>query len=302
MPKELQSLLVYLREVRDPRPPIRLESGGGAVRDTGLRRFANPADLAALEVAVRLGEAAGAPVVALVLGPERLDDTLRLALSMGAGRAIRVWDDSIKDGDAVADAAVLQRVLEVLRPGLFVTGSRLLDSGDDPSPALAAAGAGLPCTSGALSCTLRGAEVEVLRRAEKGARQRVEASLPCAVLFDAVAAEPRYPELPALLAAMEAELELWGVPELGLPAWRLGFDGALLRPAGLSPPRTDPVRLATPDPAQPGHERVRALFSGGIRPRGGKIRFGGAEVAADRLLEIFAEEGMLPRASPKAAP
>jgi electron transfer flavoprotein beta subunit len=213
---------------------------------------------------------------------------------MGATRAVRVWDDALREGDAVADARVLRRVLEVIHPALFLTGHRLVDRGDDPTAALAAATHGMPCASAALSCAVRGERVEVLRKAAKGGRQRVEAPLPCALLVDVAAAEPRYPDLPAVLAAMEVGIEVWGLAELGLPAFVLGFDGAALRTAGLAFPRSDPLRVPTPDPSLPAHERVRALFSGGIRPRGGKIRFGGADEAVARLLDIFAEEALLP--------
>src|SRR6266540_2211577 len=162
-------VLVLLREVRDPRPPVRLEVGGAGVRENGLRRLVNPADLTALEVALRLAEHGGGAVTAVAIGDERLDDALRLALAVGAGRAVRVWDDAMRDGDAAADATVLQRVLEIVRPALFVSGHRLLDRGDDPAAALAAARFGMPCVGAALSCALRGDEVDILRKADKGA-------------------------------------------------------------------------------------------------------------------------------------
>jgi len=293
MASELHDIVVLLREVRDPRPPVRLEGGGVEVRETGLRRLPNPADLSALEVAVTLAGTTGAAVTAVAVGDGRLDDSLRLALSMGAARAIRVWDDAIKDGDAVAEATVLRRVLEVIRPAVFFTGYRLFDRGDDPSAALAAASCGMPFAQAALSFELAGDRAEVVRKAEKGGRQRVSLGLPCAVFFDATAAEPRYPELPAVLDSLAAPIELWGIEELGLPARELGFAGAVLRPAGLGFPRHDPLRVATPDPSLPAHERVRALFAGGIRPRGGRMHFGGADEAVERILGIFVEEGLL---------
>jgi electron transfer flavoprotein beta subunit len=294
-------ILVLLREVRDPRPPARLAATGVAIQDAGVRRLVNPADLSALEAAVALANERGGTVTALAVGNERLEDALRLARAMGAGRAIRIWDDAIRDGDAVAEARVLARVLEILRPSLFFTGSRLLDRGDEPSAALAAATAGWPCASAALSFDLApGERAEVVRKAEKGGRQRVLLRLPCAVLFDAGAAEPREPDLEAVLRSLESEIEEWGVADLELPIRELGFAGALLRPAGVRLPRPDPLRLATPDPSLPGHERVKALFSGGIRPREGRMHFGSARETVDRILSLFADEGLLP-ARPGAA-
>jgi electron transfer flavoprotein beta subunit len=292
MASERLDVVVLLREVRDPRPPARLAGGGAAVRDTGVRRLVNPDDLAALEIAAGLADAREAAVTAIAVGGERLDDALRLALSMGATRAVRVWDDAMEDGDAVAEARVLRRVLEILRPALFLAGDRLLDRGDDPAPALAAGGARLPLA--ALSLRLEPGRAEVVRRSEKGSRQRVVLRLPCAVLLDAAAAEPRYPDLPAVLRSLEATVERWGIEDLGLPARALGFDGAVLQPAGLGVPRCDPLRVQAPDASLPAHERVRQLFSGGIRPRGGRMHFGDADEATRRILEILAEEGLVP--------
>lgn len=294
MASERLQILVLLREVVDPRPPARLASGSAGFRETGLRRLVNPDDLAALEVAARLADEVGAGITALAIGGERLDDALRLALSMGATRAVRAWDHAMEDGDAVAEARVLRRVVEIVRPALFFTGSRLLDRGDDPAPALACAAAGLPAAGAALSLRLDEARAEVVRRSEKGSRERVALPLPCGVLFDAAAAEPRYPELPAVLASLEAPVEHWGIEALGLPARALGFDGAPLRAAGLGPPRCDPLRVQAPDATLPAHERVRQLFSGGIRPRGGRIHFGTTDDAVTRIMQILAEEGLVP--------
>lgn len=293
MAARAMEILVVLREARDPRPPVRLAEQGVAVRDTGVRRILNPADHSALEIALRLSEAKRGLVTALAVGPEPLDDLLRVALSGGADRAVRVWDEGMGGGDAVAEARVLGRVLEILRPTLLLTGHRLLDRGDDPSVALAAAGRRMPYTTAALSLSVDSDQVAVVRKAERGGRQKLSLSLPCAVLVDSGAAEPRYPDLDAVLRSLDAPVELWGMPELGLPAAALGFAGALLRPAGVAFPRPDPVRVPTPDPNLPGHERVRALLSGGIRAREGKMHFGTPEEAATRLLEILDEEGLL---------
>lgn len=293
MAAEPLHIAVLVREVRDPRPPVRLAEHGAAVRDTGSRRIANPADLTALEIAVSLSEARAARVTALAVGPERVDEALRLALALGAARALRIWDDGMHGGDAVAEARVLQRFLEIERPALFFTGSSLLDCGDDPSVALAAAATEAPFTNAALSLEVEAHQVRVLRKAARGARQKVTLTLPCAVLFDPTAAEPRYPDLDAVLESLHAQVEVWGLPELGLPAVALGFAGAVLRPAGVEFPRPDPIRVPTPDAGLPGHERVRALLSGGIRAREGRMHFGTPEEATERLLEIFTEEGLL---------
>ena len=298
MPNHKLDIVVLLREVSDPRPPARIVPGGGRILDRGLRRLPNPADLAALEAGLRLAEGNGGSVTALAVGPTRLDDLLRLARAMGATRTIRVWDHALEDGDAGSDAVLYGRLQQILDPDLFFSGDRLLDRGDDPALRLAAARAQRPCISAALSATLEGGQALIERKSDRGARQRVATQLPATVLLDATACEPRYPDHPSILAALEAPIEVWGLADLGLPASRLGAAAAALPVSDFALPRQQPLRAVTPDANLPAFERILALLSGGIKPRAGKQRALAAAATAEELLQLFRAEGLLPEHSP----
>ncbi len=293
MTDENIQILVLLRETCDPRPPARVTADGAAIRERGLRRIVNPADLVALEQALALADSQGAGVTAVAVGPDRLDDSLRLALAMGASRAIRVWDPGFRGADAVAEARVLTRVVEVLKPALLFTGHRLLDRGNDPAPALAAANLGIPYLTATVALTLQNGGLEVLRKGDRGARLKVAAPCPAAVFFEDGSAEPRYPDHEAVLRSLEATIEPWGLPELGLPFWELGGSGALLAQTGYRFPRPNPLRVVTPDAGLPAYDRILALLSGGIRPREGRMHFGTAQEVADALFKIFHDEGLI---------
>lgn len=286
-------ILVLLRETCDPRPPVRLTADGFGVSERGLRRLANPADLAALEQALRLAKTSGAKVTAVAIGPQRLDDHLRLALAMGANAAIRVWNGHLQGGDVVAAARVTERVIEILAPELVFTGSRLLDRGDEPTLALAAAKRGIPCLRAAVELKRSNDGVEALRKTDRGGRQRVVAALPCAVLFEADSCEPRYPDHQALMMATTAPIEQWGLAELGLPVTKLGAGAALLGKGPCAFPRPNPQRVVTPDANLPAFERILALLSGGLKPREGKLHNLPAEQTVEKLMQIFAAEGLL---------
>src|SRR6266540_200601 len=203
MPYNNLHILVLLRETGDPRPPARVTTRGAGISDRGLRRVPNPTDLAALEEALSLKDRLGAKVTVLTVGPVRLDDTLRLAFSMGADRGIRFWDHGLEGGDAVADARVLARIVSILSPTLVFTGNRLADRGDDPVPARAAASTGMPCIAAVVSLTMKTGEVEALRKGDRGGRQQVNAPFPCTVLFDE-GETPRYPSIEAVTQALSA--------------------------------------------------------------------------------------------------
>jgi electron transfer flavoprotein beta subunit len=295
MPFANLDILVLLREVGDPRPPARTTSRGAGVSTRGLRRLVNQADLAALEEALRLKDRLHAKVTVLAVEANGVDDTLRLALSMGADRAIRCWDHGMEDGDAVADARVLSRITAILKPTLFLTGNRLTDRGDYPVPALAAALNDVACIASAVSLTLKPGAVEVLRKGDRGARQTVIASFPCTVLFEE-GVTPRYPSVEAIIGSLGAPIEHWELEKLGLPFWEIGALGATLAAARVGTPRPDPVRLVTPDPKLPAYERILSLLSGGITAREGQVQSLSADDTAAALWDLFRKEGVVPEA------
>lgn len=287
------NILVLIRETSDPRPPAKAITRGAGISERGLRRIANPTDLIALEEALHLKDRIGARVEVLCIGPDRLDDTIRLAYSMGADRGIRFWDHGLEGGDAVADARLLTRIVTILAPDLVFAGNRLLDLGDDPVPALAAAKADIPCISAAVSLSARAGGIEVLRKGDRGARQSVAADYPCAVLFDE-GRTPRYPSVDQIVGTLDLPIEEWDLANLGLPFWEVGSAGAVLSVARFATPRQDPVRVATPDATLPAFERILSLLSGGIKAREGKLQTLSAPDTVSELWRILAEEGLIP--------
>jgi len=286
-------VLVILRETCDPRPPVRLTADGYGIRERGLRRIANPADLCALEQGLRLAETQNGRVTALAIGPDRLDDHLRLALAMGCDQGIRIAHAAADETDTEAPARLYERAFEILHPDLMLTGNRLPDRGADPAPALAAARQGIPYVTAALELCRRSDTVETLRKSDRGSRQRVATSIPCLLLFDADCCEPRYPDQDGLMRSLEATIETWGEAELGLAPDKCGNEASRIRKDRCSFPRPQPRRVETPDAGLPAFERILALLSGGLKPREGKIHTVSTSQTIDQLMEIFRAENLL---------
>lgn len=286
-------ILVLLREVTDPRPPAKLTADGYDIDERGLRRIVNPADICALEQALCLTEQFGGSVSALCVGPARCADILMSAYTMGASRCVRVWDAAFAGGDVVADAQILKRILEIVKPEVFLSGYRCLDCGDDPVPALASASLDIPYVNAAVKLVANERhEFDVLCKRDRGARQRVSVSTPCTLLVTEDSCEPRYPTQSAVLKALEQSVELWGLAELGLAGHLIGEAAAGLDRERLSFPHPNPRRVVTPDASLPAFERILALLSGGIKPREGKTHVLSAEKTAARLHEILIAEGL----------
>lgn len=293
MPFKNLHILVLLRECSDPRPPVKTVTRGAGINERGLRRLANPADLAALEEALCLKDNLGASITALTIGPKRQDDLLRLACSFGVDQCIRFWDHDLEDNDVVADARVLAAIIKVLAPTLIFTGNRLLDRGDDPVPAVAAALQDIPSLSSVTELKPTQHALEATRKVDRGGQQKVSAPYPCLIQFEAVAV-PRYPDITAVAAAVKAPLILWDLSNLGLSVKSVGVTGSYLPLAEYGVPRPDPVRVVTPDATLPTFERILSLLSGGIKAREGKQHTGSAEAMADGIWKILVDEGIAP--------
>jgi electron transfer flavoprotein beta subunit len=289
-----KTIAVLLRLVNDPRPPARISTEGARIRTRGIRQIPNPADLTALEEALALATPLKATVVVFGFGDRRMDDLLRLGLSFGAHRAVRLGGEGMEWGDAAANARLIGRTLQILDPVLFVTGDRMVDRGDAPAIALATAQRNLPTVSRVLATAVKSDSLEVLRKSDRGGRQRVRTPLPCALLVAGDAREVGYPPLDAVISSLEVKPENWGLPELGLPEHAAGKAASYLEAGRFVTPRPDPVRVVTPDATLPAFERIIALLSGGIAAREGKMHHGTADDAVNGLMRVFVSAGLLP--------
>jgi electron transfer flavoprotein beta subunit len=291
---EQNTIAVLLRLASDPRPPARLSTEGARIRGRGIRHIPNPADLSALEEALALAKTLKATVTVFGFGDKRVNDLLRVGLSLGATRAVRLGGEGVERGDAAANAKLLSRALQIINPAIFLTGDRMVDRGDDPAPSLAAALRDLPTINRVLDVTCKSETLEVLRKSDRGGRQRVKTPLPCALLVAGEAREVSYPPLEAVMASLDAKVEVWGLPELGLPEHTIGKAGSYLEAGRFLTPRPDPIRVVTPDATLPAFERIISLLSGGIAAREGKMHHGSADDAVNGLIRVFTSAGLLP--------
>ncbi|WP_428222025.1 electron transfer flavoprotein subunit beta/FixA family protein, partial [Halorientalis brevis] len=100
-------ILVTVKEVAEVEDEF--EISGDDIAEQYLEYDLNEWDDYAVEEAVQISEENDdVEVVTATIGPERSEETIRMALAKGADRAVRVWDDSIEsaeylDTDSKAD-------------------------------------------------------------------------------------------------------------------------------------------------------------------------------------------------------
>ena len=120
----------------------------------------------------------------------------------------------------------------------------MVDRGDDPAPALAAALRDLPTVRPDPRRVHQGRLAGGPPQSRpRGTAAGQDSPLPCALLVAGDAREVSYPPLEAVMASLEGDgRRSWGLPELGLPEHAIGKAGSYLE-AGrfVTPPaRPDP--------------------------------------------------------------
>src|SRR5579883_884340 len=96
-------VLVPVKRVIDYNVKVRVKADGTGVDLANVKMSMNPFDEIAVEEAVRLKEAGTASeIIAVSIGPQAAQETIRTALAMGADRGILVKTDGIVEPLAVA--------------------------------------------------------------------------------------------------------------------------------------------------------------------------------------------------------
>ena len=119
-------LLVAVKRVIDYNIKARVKSDGTGVELANVKMSMNPFDEIALEQAIREKEKGTvSEVVAVSVGPQAAQDTLRTALAMGADRAILIKEDNAVEPLTVAKA--LKAVVDSEKPDMVFLGKQAID-------------------------------------------------------------------------------------------------------------------------------------------------------------------------------
>jgi electron transfer flavoprotein beta subunit len=197
-------ILVPVKRVIDYNVKPRVKSDGSGVDLANVKMSMNPFDEIAVEEAIRLKEKGVATeIVAVSVGPQKAQETLRTALAMGADRAILVQTDDPVEPLAVAK--ILKGVADEEQPGLVILGKQAIDDDSNQTGQMLAALMGRPQGTFASAVTVEGDSVTVAREVDAGT-ETVKLSLPAIVTTDLRLNEPRYASLPNIMKAKSKPL------------------------------------------------------------------------------------------------
>ena len=119
-------ILVAVKRVIDYNVQIRVKEDNSGVVTENVKMSTNPPDDNAIEEAVKIKEAGKAKeIVAITIGEDKSQETVRKALAVGADRGIHVKADGVVEPLAVAK--ILKNIVEKEKPDLVFMGKQAID-------------------------------------------------------------------------------------------------------------------------------------------------------------------------------
>jgi electron transfer flavoprotein beta subunit len=185
----------------------------------------NELDEYAIEEGLRLAEAHGGEVTILSMGPEKVSESIRKALSMGADKAVHLIDDGLAGSDALQTSLAIAQVLGRVGFDLVILGSESTDARMGVLAAMLAERLGVPQLSLASKVEVDGTAIRIRRQADYG-YDTVEAVLPAVVSVVEKINEPRYPSFKGIMAAKKKPVQTLSLADAGIDPGQVGLGSA----------------------------------------------------------------------------
>ena len=213
-------ILVPVKRVVDYNVKVRVKSDNSGVELDNVKMSMNPFDEISIEEAIRLKESGTVEeVVAVSIGVQQCQETIRTALAMGADRGIHV----LHDGDL--EPLVVAKVLKVLAdkegPSIIIVGKQAIDDDSNQTGQMLAALLGWGQATFVSKIDIDGENIKATREVD-GGLETLTVKIPAVLTTDLRLNEPRYASLPNIMKAKKKPIEQITPEDLGVdPSNRL---------------------------------------------------------------------------------
>ena len=207
-------ILVAVKRVIDYNVQVRVKEDGTGVHTDNVKMSTNPPDDNAVEEAVKLKESGQAKeVIAITIGEEKAQETVRKALAVGVDRGIHVKTDGYVEPLGVAK--ILKKIVEKEKPDLVFMGKQAIDDDCNQTGQMLSALLGWSQGTFVSKIQLKDKIIQVTREVDEGL-EIIEINLPAIVTCDLRLNEPRYASLPNIMKAKKKLIEKIAVKDLGV--------------------------------------------------------------------------------------
>jgi electron transfer flavoprotein beta subunit len=253
-------VLVFVKQVPDTETRIQIQ--GGSVDLSSVKWIANPYDEFAIEEALRIRERLGTGTVTVAsLGPERVKEAVKYALSLGADEGVWVKGDGVALHDPLSVATMLAAAAKKAGFDLVLTGKQGVDHDWSQAGVILAELLGIPHVSVVVGLELDAAAKNgKARREVEGGIETVAFDLPAVITAQKGLNEPRYASLKGIMAVKKKVIPEWTLADLGVDPASVSADAAPLRILDMTPPPPRSAgRILEGDPRETARELVRLL-------------------------------------------
>jgi len=207
-------ILVAVKRVIDYNVQVRVKEDGTGVVTDNVKMATNPPDDNAVEEAVKIKESGKATeVIAVTIGNEKAQESVRKALAVGADRGIHIITDS--NVEPLGAAKILKKIVEKENPELVLLGKQAIDDDTAQRGQMLAALLGWSQGTFASNLNIKDKVLEVTREVDEGL-ETLEINIPAVVTCDLRLNEPRYASLPNIMKAKKKAIEQIIVKDLGV--------------------------------------------------------------------------------------
>ena len=207
-------ILVAVKRVIDYNVQIRVKEDESGVVTDNVKMSTNPPDDNAVEEAVKIKESGKATeIIAVTIGEEKAQETVRKALAVGADRGIHVKADGILEPLMVSK--LLQKIVDKEKPDLVLMGKQAIDDDCNQTSQMLSALLNWPQATFASKIDVKDNKLEVVREVDEGL-ETIEINLPAVVTCDLRLNEPRYASLPNIMKAKKKTIDLLSASDLGV--------------------------------------------------------------------------------------
>ena len=207
-------ILVAVKRVIDYNVQVRVKEDGTGVVTENIKMSTNPPDDNAVEEAVKIKESGKATeVIAVTIGEEKAQETVRKALAVGADRGIHIKVNGIVEPLAVAK--ILKKIVEKEQPQLVFMGKQAIDDDCNQTGQMLAALLNWSQATFVSRVEIKDKTLEVIREVDEGL-ETLEVNIPSIVTCDLRLNEPRYASLPNIMKAKKKPIEQINADDLGI--------------------------------------------------------------------------------------
>lgn len=202
-------IIVCVKQTTDTEASIKINTDKTDIETAGIKYIVNPFDEYALEEAIRIKEKLNTgTVIAISMGPERVKETLRNCLAVGANSVIHLKDDIFDSVDNFTTSFILAKAIKKESYDLILCGKYAVDDGSALIGGAIASHLNIGFVSGAIKIEVSDDQKKAkVHREIEGLTEIIEVELPAVISAEKGLNEPRYASLMGIMQAKKKEIK-----------------------------------------------------------------------------------------------